>query len=116
MQLASPVEVFSRRRGVEAARAIARRHRGTQFDPAIVDLFCDHAPELLDGLDEASSWDAVLDAEPRLSRRVAGAELDEVLEAMADLVDMKSPYPGRPLAGGGQPGQRGGARLGPHRG
>jgi HD-GYP domain-containing protein (c-di-GMP phosphodiesterase class II) len=90
--LAAPVEVYSRRRGIDAALAIARRHRGTQFDPAIVDIFCDHAPELLEGLDQASEWDAVLDAEPELSRRVGGSELDEVLEAMADLVDLKSPF------------------------
>ena len=31
-------------------------------------------------------------AEPELSRRVSGAGLDVVLEAMADLVDMKSPW------------------------
>jgi HD-GYP domain-containing protein (c-di-GMP phosphodiesterase class II) len=92
VQLAGPVEVFSRRRGTDAAMAIARRHRGTQFDPAIVDLFCDRAPALLDGLDQASSWDAVLDAEPQLSRRVDGTDLDKVLEAMADLVDLKSPF------------------------
>ena len=92
VQLASPVEVFSRSHGIDAAQTIARRHRGTQFDPAIVDLFCDRAPELLDGLDEAAAWDAILDAEPELSRRVTGADLDEVLEAMADLVDMKSPF------------------------
>ena len=110
MQLAGPVEVFARRHGIEAAVAVARRHRGTQFDPAVVDLFCAHAPELLDGLDQASDWDAVLGAEPQLSRRVGGADLDLVLEAMADLVDMKCPVPGRPLARGGQPGQRGGAR------
>jgi HD-GYP domain-containing protein (c-di-GMP phosphodiesterase class II) len=92
VQLASPVEVFSRRRGVEAAVAIARRHRGSQFDPAVVDLFCDRAPELLAGLDQDAGWDAILDAEPELSRRVDGAGLDGVLEAMADLVDLKSPY------------------------
>ncbi|MDP9317465.1 MAG: HD domain-containing protein, partial [Actinomycetota bacterium] len=92
VQLASPVEIFGRRRGVQAARAIARRNSGTQFDPALVGLFCDRAPELLEDLDQASDWDAVLDAEPELSRRVAGAELDEVLVAMADLVDLKSPY------------------------
>ncbi len=90
--LAGPVEVVARRRGVEAAVAVARRHRGTQFDPAVVDLFCSRAPELLDGLDRASDWDTVLGTEPELSRRVSGAGLDQVLEAMADLVDMKSPY------------------------
>ena len=91
VHLASPVEVFSRR-GVEAARTVARRHRGTEFDPAVVDLFCAHAPELLADLDKAADWDAVLDAAPELSRRVTGDELDDVLEAMADLVDLKSPY------------------------
>jgi HD-GYP domain-containing protein (c-di-GMP phosphodiesterase class II) len=91
VQLASPIEVFSRRRGVEAARTIARKHRGTDFDPEVVDLFCGKAAELLADLDEASSWDAILDADPRLSRRVTGADLDQVLEAMADLVDLKSP-------------------------
>jgi HD-GYP domain-containing protein (c-di-GMP phosphodiesterase class II) len=92
VQLASPVEVFSRRRGVEAAVTMARKHRGTQYDPAVVDLFCAHAPAVLAGLDQASDWDTVLDTEPQLSRRVSGADLDLVLEAMADLVDLKSPY------------------------
>jgi HD-GYP domain-containing protein (c-di-GMP phosphodiesterase class II) len=92
VQLASPVEVFSRRHGVDAAVSIARRHQGTQFDPAVVDLFCRHAPELLDGLDQDASWDAVLNAEPSLGRWVDGSDLDHVLEAIADLVDLKSPY------------------------
>ncbi len=92
VQLAGPVEVFARQHGAQAAVAVARRHRGTQFDPAVVDLFCEHAPELLDGLDQASDWDTVLGTEPQLSRRVAGSDLDDVLEAMADLVDLKSPY------------------------
>ena len=92
VQLTGPVEVFSRRRGTAAARAFVGRHRGTQFDPAVADLFCDQALDLLDGLDEAAQWDAILDSEPALRRRVAGADLDDVLEAMADLVDLKSPY------------------------
>lgn len=92
VQLASHVEVFGRRHGVEAAISIARRHRGTQYDPALVDLFCEHAPELLDGLDHEAIWDAVLDAEPMLGHRVDGSDLDHVLEAIADLVDLKSPY------------------------
>src|SRR5829696_7701151 len=92
VQLAGPVEVFSRRQGVEAARRIVRKHRGTLFDPAVADLFSEHAWQLLDGLDEAATWDAVLDAEPSLARRVEGPDLDDVLQAMADLVDLKSPY------------------------
>ncbi len=92
VQLAGPVEVLSRRRGIEAARAVVRKYRGKLFDPAVADLFCEHASKLLDGLDEASSWDAVLDAEPGRVRRVAASDMDEVLRAMADLVDLKSPY------------------------
>ena len=91
VQLAGPVEVFSRRHGVEAARSMSQRHRGTYFDPTAVDLFRQHAQQLLDGLDQASDWDAVLALDPALSQRVSGTELDAVLLAMADLVDQKSP-------------------------
>jgi HD-GYP domain-containing protein (c-di-GMP phosphodiesterase class II) len=89
-QLAAPAEVYARR-GVDAARRVARRHRGSQFDPALVDLFCDHAPDILAGLPEATGWDHLLDARPPASRVVSGDDLDRVLRALADLVDMKSP-------------------------
>jgi HD-GYP domain-containing protein (c-di-GMP phosphodiesterase class II) len=92
VQLAGPVEVLQRRHGVEGLRMALRRHRGGEFDPAVVDLFFAHATDVLDGLDEASEWTALIDAEPCLNRWVAGAELDGVLEAMADLADLKSPY------------------------
>jgi HD-GYP domain-containing protein (c-di-GMP phosphodiesterase class II) len=90
--LADLVEVYHRTAGVEAARAVALDRSGGQLDPALVGLFRDHARELLAGLDEGSSWDEVIEAEPGLARRVAGDDLDSVLEAMADLVDMKSPH------------------------
>jgi HD-GYP domain-containing protein (c-di-GMP phosphodiesterase class II)/DNA-binding CsgD family transcriptional regulator len=92
VQLAGPVEVFARRHGVGGARDAARRHRGADYDPAVVDLFCEHGSRVLDGLDEAAEWDAILDAEPCLTKRVGGAALDGVLEAMADLADLKSPH------------------------
>jgi len=92
VQLASPVEVFSRRHGQQAAVAMVRRNSGTQFDPALADLFCASAGEVLHGVDGAAHWDAVLAMEPEPCRRVGGAELDDVLEAMADLADLKSPY------------------------
>jgi HD-GYP domain-containing protein (c-di-GMP phosphodiesterase class II) len=92
VQLAGPVEVYARRHGVHDAREVVLRHRGADFDPAVVDLFRAHATEVLDGLDHASEWAAVIDAEPSLSRWIAGDELDGVLEAMADLADLKSPH------------------------
>ena len=92
VSLTASAEVYNRLGGAGAACELARKQRGKQLDPALVDEFCRSADELLDGLGEASSWDLVLDAEPRLSRIVSGAELDDVLEAMADLVDVKAPH------------------------
>lgn len=91
VHLAAPIEVYGRR-GIESARTVARKHRGGEFDPTLVDLFCEHAPAVLDGMANAAEWDAILAAEPGLSRVVAGGELDAVLEAMADLIDLKSPH------------------------
>jgi HD-GYP domain-containing protein (c-di-GMP phosphodiesterase class II) len=92
VSLTASAEVYNRLGGVEGARAFVRKQRAHQLDPALADLFYAEAQELMAGLDEAASWDAVLDAEPRLARTVSGAELDGVLEAMADLVDLKSPH------------------------
>ncbi|MGZ4490592.1 MAG: HD-GYP domain-containing protein [Nocardioidaceae bacterium] len=45
------------------------------------------------GIDAASScWEDVIGAEPSLTPFVGGDDLDAVHEAMADLVDMKSPW------------------------
>jgi HD-GYP domain-containing protein (c-di-GMP phosphodiesterase class II) len=90
--LADLVEVYHRTAGVEAARAVALERAGGQLDPALVGLFRDNARDVLAGLDDGSSWDEVIAAEPGLERRVAADDLDAVLEAMADLVDMKSPH------------------------
>ena len=43
--LADVVEVFHRSGGVDAAVAVARERSGTQFDPALVDVFCAEAPD-----------------------------------------------------------------------
>ena len=90
--LADVVEVYHHAGGTEAAIAVARQRRGTQFDPGVVDVFTAEAAALLDGLDEASSWDAVIAAAPATGMRLAGAELDAALEAIADFADVKSPY------------------------
>ncbi len=90
--LADVAEVFSRTRGLDAALAIVRRQRGGLFDPAIADVFEANGAAFIDDLDDEATWAAVIDHEPWLDRRVAGEELDGVLEAMADLVDMKAPH------------------------
>lgn len=92
VQFAAPLEPYARRHGQAAAVAMAKKQSGKSFDPAIVDLFCAHADEVLDALDEAGTWDGVLAAEPGIARRVDGSELDALLEALGDLVDLKSPF------------------------
>jgi HD-GYP domain-containing protein (c-di-GMP phosphodiesterase class II) len=91
-QLAEFVEVANRVGGVEGARAVASRRGGSQFDPELVALLCDHAPEILGGLDEMGTWHAVISAEPALDPMLAGEELDGALLAIAGFVDLKSPY------------------------
>src|SRR5262249_34684626 len=53
VNLADVVEVFHREGGVPAAVAVARERSGTQFDPALVELFCGEAEALLSDLDSA---------------------------------------------------------------
>ncbi len=90
--LADVTEVYHRAGGVDAAIAVARQRRGTQFDPQVVDVLTEQADSLFAGLDEASSWDAVIGAEPALGVRLTDAEFDAALEAIADFSDVKSPY------------------------
>jgi HD-GYP domain-containing protein (c-di-GMP phosphodiesterase class II) len=92
VQLADVVEVFHRHGGVDAAVTVARQRSGTQFDPAVVECFCDGASELLAPLADTASWDAVIGAQPGLRQTLSDAELDAALEAMADFADLKSPY------------------------
>jgi HD-GYP domain-containing protein (c-di-GMP phosphodiesterase class II) len=92
VQLADVVEVFHRQGGVAAAVAVARERSGTQFDPGVVECFCDRAREVLEPLGDATSWNAVIEAQPGLRPMLSNAELDEALEAIADFADLKSPY------------------------
>jgi HD-GYP domain-containing protein (c-di-GMP phosphodiesterase class II)/DNA-binding CsgD family transcriptional regulator len=90
--LADVVEIFHRSGGVDAAVAVARERSGTPFDPALVDVFCAAAPALFDDIDAATSWRAVIEAEPALEIVLSEAELESALEAIADFTDLKSPW------------------------
>ena len=93
VMLADVVEVFHRAGGVEAAVAVAKDRSRTQFDPSLVEAFSAAAPEVLGDLDtSASSWDAVIAADPNLGAALDDDELDRALEAVADFTDVKSPY------------------------
>ncbi|HEY7010796.1 MAG TPA: HD domain-containing phosphohydrolase [Jatrophihabitantaceae bacterium] len=92
IQLAEYVEVAHRVGGVGAAVTLARRRSGSQFDPELAACLCEHADALLADLDQTRTWQAVVDVEPSLSVWLAGADIDAALVAIADFVDLKSPY------------------------
>jgi HD-GYP domain-containing protein (c-di-GMP phosphodiesterase class II) len=92
VNLADVVEVFHRLGGIDGAVGVARERRGTQFDPALVDAFCADVDSLLSGVDSTTTWDAVIAAEPELGAVLSGDELDAALTAVANFIDVKSPY------------------------
>ena len=92
IQLAEYIEVAHRVGGVGAAGALARKRSGSQFDPELAACFCEHAEEVLSTLDETRTWQAVIDAEPALGVRLVGGDVETALLAIADFVDLKSPY------------------------
>jgi HD-GYP domain-containing protein (c-di-GMP phosphodiesterase class II) len=91
-QLAEFVEVAHRSGGIDAATAVAERRSGRQFDPRLVALLVADAEKVFHGIDELSSWEAVVDSEPALTVVLSPAECDAALEAIARFIDMKSPW------------------------
>lgn len=92
INLADVVEVFGRAGGVDAAVAVARERSGGQFDPALVDAFCEKAPILLSEVDATPNWEAVIAAEPLLADWIAEADLDAALAAVGEFAELKSPW------------------------
>ena len=92
VQIAEYVEVAQRIGGTDAAVALARARAGKQFDPALAELLASRADEVFGGLDEAGHWAAVIAAEPALAVLLSGERLDAALRAVANFIDLKSPY------------------------
>jgi HD-GYP domain-containing protein (c-di-GMP phosphodiesterase class II) len=90
--LAEFTEVAHRTQGIAGARALARSRSGRQFDPALASLLCAEAGAIFDGLDAVPAWQAVIAAEPALAVELSPAELDSALTAIANFVDLKSPF------------------------
>jgi HD-GYP domain-containing protein (c-di-GMP phosphodiesterase class II) len=92
VNLADVVEVFHRAGGVEAAVAVARERAGTQFSPDLADSFAGAAESIFAELDGIDAWSTVLSTAHATRYRLSDAQLDVALEAIADFVDVKSPY------------------------
>jgi HD-GYP domain-containing protein (c-di-GMP phosphodiesterase class II) len=91
-QLAEYVEVAHRVGGVEAARTHVRKRAGKKFDPALAEVIRAEGEMILAGLESVGTWDAVLDAEPALAIVLSGERFEGALLAIANFVDLKSPY------------------------
>lgn len=86
------IEVAHRSGGVDPAVDLARKLAGSQFDPTLASCLAAGTGDLLGSLDRASAWEEVIAAEPTLTRPLSADELDAALGAIADFVDLKSPY------------------------
>jgi HD-GYP domain-containing protein (c-di-GMP phosphodiesterase class II) len=91
-QLAEFVEVAYRAGGVEAAKRLARERADKQFDPDLAHLICAEGEIILSGLDRVETWGAVIEAEPALAVVLSWDRFDAVLLAIANFVDLKSPF------------------------
>jgi len=91
VQLAEAVTTYIAIGGREAADAMVRERSGHAFRPAVADCYLRDA-EPLRAEPEHTLWDAVIDAEPGSAPTLTGDSLDEALRALADFVDLKSPY------------------------
>ena len=81
--------------GPEAALELARRKRGTAFDPAVVDAFLavTRRSGFWAGLEQESLWATVLTLEPPSPAQYLREEqLEDVALAFADFADLKSPF------------------------
>ena len=90
-QFAEFLEVAHRVGGTQSATALARRQAGKQFDPALAVLVCARAEEIFGGLEAIPAWQTVIAAQA-LAVGLSEAQLDSALAAIANFVDLKSPF------------------------
>jgi HD-GYP domain-containing protein (c-di-GMP phosphodiesterase class II)/DNA-binding CsgD family transcriptional regulator len=89
--LADVIEVYDRRGGVPGAVREARRRRGRQFDPGMVDVFCASADDILRDVPDVYDASGRIVAEPQLVVPLSNGELDHALTAFADFTDLRCP-------------------------
>jgi len=91
-RLAQDIDVFSRSDGIDAAVTVVRARSGTYYDPHLSSVFMNQARDLARVLDVASTWDAILAAEPLPVRVLAPNEFDTVAGQIANVIDMRSAF------------------------
>jgi HD-GYP domain-containing protein (c-di-GMP phosphodiesterase class II)/DNA-binding CsgD family transcriptional regulator len=92
VHLVHVAQIYHQVGGVEAADAVVRQRGGTEFDPELARLWLQSSHDLFRHLPADSVWDQALSAEPQPHRRVGPTHLDDVAGAVADFVDLASPF------------------------
>jgi HD-GYP domain-containing protein (c-di-GMP phosphodiesterase class II) len=92
VHIAEGLEIHHRLGGIQRATEVARARSGAKYDPALVDVFCRKASNLLASLEVQDVWQAVVEAAPLGERELGEHDLDLALEVMADFADVKSPF------------------------
>jgi HD-GYP domain-containing protein (c-di-GMP phosphodiesterase class II)/DNA-binding CsgD family transcriptional regulator len=90
--VARDYELLHRTWGGETAERILRARKGKAYDPKVLEVALAHGPRLLKEINQGSLWERVLDAEVGPPMTVDQAHVDDVLRALADFVDLKSPF------------------------
>jgi DNA-binding CsgD family transcriptional regulator len=86
------MEAIGRLFSPEQALEAVRNRRDRTYDPVLADLFAAQGGGWFERLRNTEPWDAVLALEPEPHRTLAGGALDDALTAVADFIDLKSPY------------------------
>jgi HD-GYP domain-containing protein (c-di-GMP phosphodiesterase class II)/DNA-binding CsgD family transcriptional regulator len=92
VHLVHVAQIYHQVGGVEVADAVVRQRSGTEFDPELARLWLQNSHDVLSTLSVDSVWDHALSAEPEPHRQVGTPHLDEVSAALADFVDLASPF------------------------
>lgn len=92
VHLVHVAQIYNQMGGAEAADEVVRRRSGTEFDPELARLWLQNSHDLLRSVPLDSVWEQALYTEPEPHRRVGPAHLDDVCSALADFVDLASPF------------------------
>ena len=92
VQIADDAEVYHRLGGSPAVVEMLTARRGTEFDPAYVDVCCREVEAVFGNLASIDAWASLVDSVPGLDQRIPDSDLTRVLEIFADYADLKSPW------------------------
>jgi HD-GYP domain-containing protein (c-di-GMP phosphodiesterase class II) len=90
--VAHDAEVFNRLGGIDAVLTVMQQRSGKLYDPHIAGRFRELARHLLSRLESEATWDAALSAEPSPLRWLSEEDLDNMTQAVANFVDVRSLY------------------------